>query len=51
MEYRRKGVSRLELLLELSLAFDDVPLCFCKTFPLFSLAFSFDFTELPSPQR
>ena len=31
--------------------FTDVPLRFCKTFPLFSLAFSFDFTETPSPQR
>lgn len=39
MEYRRKGVSRLELLLELSLAFDDVPLCFCWCSPLIVLNF------------
>ena len=51
MEYRNKGVSRLEFLLELSLAFDDIPLCFCRCSPLIILNFSFDSTKMSSPQR
>ena len=51
MEYRNKGVSRLEFLLELSLAFADVPLHFCRCSPLIILNFSFDSTKMSSPQR
>ena len=40
VEYRRKGVFRLEFMLEISLAFAGIPLHFCRCSPLIILNFS-----------
>ena len=51
MEYRNKGVYCLDFLLELSLAFADVPLHLYRCSPLTILNFFFDSTKMSSPQR